>query len=170
MWVSDNGGFCDCGVLSDCAFYFGCAESVPGDVQYVIDAAGNPVVAVFIAQHAVACHVIAGEPPEIGIDESPVVCVNSAHDTGPGCFDAEIPACGVAFYFVACLVQNHGFDAEERERRGARFHRGCCGQGSHQNAAGFGLPPRINDGASVFADGVVIPEPFRFLNRFAYRA
>ena len=143
---------------------------MPGDVQHVIDAAGDPVVAVFIAHHAVACHVVAGKPAEIGIDKPPVVSVNSAHDAGPRGFDAEIPGGGVALYFVAFFVQNHGFDAEEGECRGTWFQRCCCGQGCHQNPAGFGLPPCINDGASLFADGVIIPEPFWFLNRFAYRA
>src|SRR5690606_36072055 len=44
--VSDHRSLGDVRVGDKGAFYFRCTETMPGDVQYVIDTAGDPVVAV----------------------------------------------------------------------------------------------------------------------------
>jgi hypothetical protein len=47
--IADDGGFRDLRVRDERAFDFGRAQAVAGDVEDVIDAAGDPVVAVLVA-------------------------------------------------------------------------------------------------------------------------
>src|SRR6185312_10091621 len=51
------------------------AGAVAADVDHVVDAAGDPVVAVLVAARAVAGEVVAGVGAEIGLDEALVVAV-----------------------------------------------------------------------------------------------
>ena len=44
------------------------------------------------------------------------------------------------------------------------------GNGRNQDAAGFGLPPGIDDGTSVAADDFMIPHPGFRVDRFAHGA
>ena len=46
----------------------------------------------------------------------------------------------------------------------------CTGQGGHQMAAGFGLPPGVDDRAAALADDVVVPVPGFGVDRFAHGA
>ena len=52
------------------AFDFGGAETMAGDVEYVVDATGDPVVAVLVAPRAVAGEIAARERFEVGVDEA----------------------------------------------------------------------------------------------------
>ena len=67
----------------ECAFDFDGADTVAADVQHVIDAAGDPVIAVFIAAATVAGEVCAGIGAEVGFEEALVVAVDGAHLAGP---------------------------------------------------------------------------------------
>src|SRR5690606_23478483 len=51
------------------AFHFGSAEAVTGDVEYVVHATGDPIVAIFVATAAVASEVIALIGFKVGRDE-----------------------------------------------------------------------------------------------------
>jgi hypothetical protein len=61
-------------------------------------------------------------------------------------------------------------DAEERPRRRAGLQVGRAGQRRDQDAAGFGLPPGVDDRAAALADDVVIPFPGFRVDRLADRA
>ena len=75
------------------ALDFGGAHAVAGDVDDVVDAAGDPVVAVVVAAAAVAGEVLAGIGLEVGVDETLVIAEHGAHLAGPGIGDAEIAGC-----------------------------------------------------------------------------
>src|SRR5262249_38738351 len=58
--VADHGGLGHGRVADQGALDLGGAEAVAGDVDHVVDAAGDPVVAVLVAAAAVAGEVLAG--------------------------------------------------------------------------------------------------------------
>ena len=58
-------------------------------------------------------------------------------------------------------------DAKEWVRGGARFQCRRAGQRRNENAAGFCLPPRIDNRAALIADDLVIPEPSFWIDRLA---
>ena len=67
-------------------------QAVARHIDDVVDAAGDPVVAVGIAPAAVAGEVLALVGREIGLDEAVVVAVDRAHLARPGIDDAQIAA------------------------------------------------------------------------------
>ena len=74
------------------------------------------------------------------------------------------------FEHMALGIDDFGLDAEERTgcRTGLQ---GCrTGQRRDQNAAGFGLPPCIDNRAAAVADHFVIPFPCFGVDRFTDRA
>ena len=81
--IADHGGFGDFRMRNECAFDFGGAEAVAGDVDDIIDAAGDPVIAVLVAAAAVAGEVLAGIGAEIGVDEALVIAIDGAHLARP---------------------------------------------------------------------------------------
>src|SRR5262249_20677364 len=74
------------------ALDLGGAQPVAGDVDDVVHAAGDPVVAVRIASRAVAGEVLAGIGREVGGEEALVVAVDRAHLARPAVGDAEVAA------------------------------------------------------------------------------
>jgi hypothetical protein len=57
--IADHGGLGDLLVRDQGALDFGGAHAVAGDVEHVVDAAGDPVVAVLVAAAAVTGEVVA---------------------------------------------------------------------------------------------------------------
>src|SRR5205085_7447575 len=88
--IADDGGFGDLGVGDQRALDLGGAHAVAGDVDDVVDAAGDPVIAVLVAPGAVAGEVFSGKGGEIRLDEALVVAVDGSHHARPGIGDAEI--------------------------------------------------------------------------------
>ena len=101
--IADDGGLRHLRMRDQRALDLGGAEAVAGDVDHVVDAAGDPVIAVRVAAAAVAGEVLAGIGREVGVDEALVVAVDRAHLAGPGVGDAEI-AGGRAFQHLALGV------------------------------------------------------------------
>src|SRR5262245_42119409 len=83
MRIADYGGFRDLGMRDQCAFDLGGAEPVAGDIDHVVDPAGDPVVSVGVAPAAVAGEVLAGIGLEIRVDKTLVVAVDGAHLARP---------------------------------------------------------------------------------------
>src|SRR5262249_17504497 len=135
----------------------------------VVDTTGDPVIAVGIAPTAVAGKVLALVGREVGLLEAGVVAIDRAHHPGPGPGDAEI-AGGLAFEHLAVGVDDLRRHAEERPRRRARLQLGRAGQRRDQDAAGFGLPPGIDDRAAVLANHAIVPFPGFRIDRLADRA
>src|SRR4030095_4048770 len=93
-----------------------------GDVDDVVDPAGDPVIAVLVAPAAVACEVLAGEGLEVGVDEALMITIDRAHHARPSIEDAEI-AGRLALQQLALAVDDGGPDAEEGPRRRSRLQR-----------------------------------------------
>ena len=83
MRVADDGGLGDEVVGDEGAFNFGRAHAMAGDVQHVVHAAGDPVVAILVAAAAVAGEIFAGVLDEIGFDKTLVVAIDGAHLARP---------------------------------------------------------------------------------------
>jgi len=81
--IADDCRFRDRLVSDQCAFDLGRSHAMAGHVEHVIDAPGDPVVAVFVSACAVAREVAALEGAEIGLNESFVVTIDRAHLAGP---------------------------------------------------------------------------------------
>src|SRR5574338_952477 len=77
--IGDHGRLGDLWMRHERAFHLGGADTVPGNVDHVVDAAGNPVIAILVTAAAVACEVEAGIGLEVGFEEPPVVVPYGAH-------------------------------------------------------------------------------------------
>ena len=164
MLHADDRRLSDRGILDEDRFQFGSADAVTGDVDHVVDAAGDPEVAVLVADGAVAREVIFTTPAvPIGIHVALFVAEDALRDAGPRLADGEDAVVGL----VAVLVEDGGVDAEEGQRGRARLRgRAARHRGDHV-AAGLGLPPGVDDRAALGADVAVVPEPSFRVDRFA---
>src|SRR5262249_15628688 len=86
--IAHDGGLRRLGVGDERALDLGGAHAVAGNVDHVVDPAGDPVIAVLVAPAAVAGEVFAGEAGEISLDEALMVAIDGAHHAGPGIGDA----------------------------------------------------------------------------------
>src|SRR5690606_13963205 len=141
-------------------------DAVAGDVDHVVHAAGDPVVAVGVAAGAVAGEVHARIRREVGVEEALVVAVHGAHLPGPGIEQHQV-AFALALEQVALGVDDRRLHAEER----ARGRTGLGGPGARQrrdqDAAGLGLPPGVDDRAAAVAHHLVVPAPGLRVDRLA---
>ena len=67
---ADHRGLGHCRVLDQATLKLGGAETVPGNVQDVVDSANDPVVAVFVAGHGITGQVDTVDLLEIGGDKA----------------------------------------------------------------------------------------------------
>src|SRR5262249_33859584 len=114
--IADHGGFRALRMRDERALDLGGAEPVSGHVDHVVDPAGDPVVAVFVAPTAVTGEVLAWVALEVGVDEALMVAIDGAHHAGPGIGDAQVAGCG-ALLNLAIGVDDLGDHPEERLRR-----------------------------------------------------
>lgn len=75
MRHTDHCGLSHFRVSNHSAFDFGGTHAVAGNIEHVIDAAGDPVVTVFVTASTVAGEIHAFEGLEVGID-------GNGHDHG----------------------------------------------------------------------------------------
>src|SRR5258708_32059456 len=68
---------------------------------------------------------------------------------------------------TAFAVDNHRLNAEERLGCRARLGRDGARKRGDENAAGFGLPPRVDNRTAFVADHAVIPQPRFGIDRLA---
>ena len=169
MREADHGGFGDLGVRDQSAFNLGGADAVAGNIEHVIDATGDPVITIFVATTAITREVVAIIGREIGLDETIMIFEDRPHLAGPAIGQDEI-AGRCAFENIAIGIDQSGLDTKEGPRCGAGFEGSRPRQGRDQNAAGFGLPPGIDNRAALFADHIVIPQPGFRINRLTNRA
>ena len=151
------------------AFDFGGAHAVARDIDHIVDAARDPVIAVLVAAAAVSGEIFAAVGAEIGQLEAFVIAIDRARLTGPAMRDAQI-ALGRAVEHRALIVDQLWPNTEERPARAARLHVVGRWQGGDHHAAGFGLPPGVDDGAAFFADDVEVPSPGFRVDRLTHRA
>jgi hypothetical protein len=153
------------------AFDLGRAHPVAGDVDHVIDAAGDPVVAILVPAAAVAGEVIALVVREIGADEPLRIAPERPHLARPAVLHAQDTlGRGLVDFLTRLRVEQHRLHAEEGGRCRAGLELRRAGQRRDQVAAGLRLPPRVDDGATALADDLVVPVPGFRVDRFPDRA
>ena len=136
------------------------------DVDHVVHAPGDPVVAILITAAAVAGEVGAGIGAEVGVDETLVVAIHGTHLARPGIQQHQV-AFGRAFDEGAIGIHQGRLHAEERQAGRTGLEVGGTGQRADEDAAGFGLPPGIDHRTACVADHVVIPAPGFGIDRLA---
>ena len=166
MWVADHGRFSNFGVQHQRAFHFGSAHAVSGDIKHIVDASGDPVVAILIATGAVAGKVVAGEGTEIGIDKPLVIAVDGANLARPAGLNRQHTLYR-ALELIALLVEQHWLDTKEWTGRRAGLECGGAGQRRQHVGAGLGLPPGVDDRAAAVANHFVVPLPSLWVDRLA---
>src|SRR5207249_484556 len=139
-------------------------------VDDVVDAAEDAVIAVGGFDRPVAGEIRPVAPilavPVLAIarvvlrDEAVGVAPDRLEDARPRVLDADVAGLACAFGdLVAVLVVDHRMDAGDRRPGAARLHRPHAGDRAAQKAAGFGLPPGVDDDRLALADDVVVPAP-----------
>ncbi len=151
-----------------CAFDFGGAHAVTRYVDHVINTAGDPVIAIIIATCAITGGVDVFKRAEIGLDEAFMVTIDRPHLTRPAVLDDKV-AIGCTGQFLAFVIKQGRLNTKERQGRRTRFEVGRTRQRRNQDAAGFGLPPGIDNRAVLFADMLVIPFPGFRVDRLTHR-
>ena len=142
-----------------------------GDVDHVIHAPRDPVIAVRVPAAPVPGKVVALVVAEIGLLEPLVIAPDRAHLAWPAVSDTQNP-----LHVIALDLGTGGgfkydrFDPEERLHRGAGFGGVGTGQRRHQVTAGFRLPPCVHDRAVPFAHNVIVPIPGFGVDRLAHGA
>lgn len=112
-----------------------------GDVDDVVDAAANPVVALRVARRAVACEVVALVHVQVRVHVALVRAPDCAAHGWPGLLEGQDALDVVAVFLLAGDgVDDRGLDAEEGKGGGTRLGRGDSGEGCDDVGAGFGLP------------------------------
>src|SRR5580700_5021080 len=137
-----------------------------GDIDDVVDPPCQPVEPVLVPPGAITGEIQPGEMGEIGLDETPVIAEDRAHDPWPSMGDTEISFAGTVDD-LAVVVDDDRLDAKEWPRCRSRLQRCRAGDRGYQDAAGFGLPPGVDDRAALLADMIVVPEPSLGVDRFA---
>ena len=95
--------------------------------------------------------------------------MHRAHHPGPGAADRQVAAL-VGGLRVAVVVHDVGLDARQGQGGGAGLGGGGPRQGADHHAAGFRLPPGVDDRAAVASDHVAVPHPSLGVDRLAHGA
>ena len=148
MRITDHRGLGDLVVQDQAGFDFGGTQAVTGNVKHVIDAAGDPVIAVFVAFRAVTGEVIALVHREIGFVETIMITVDGAHHRRPRTFHRQVTLGRVTLDLVTLVIEQYRLYPKERVGRGTGLERGRAWQRSQQVSTGLGLPPGIDDRAA----------------------
>ncbi|SAA50275.1 Uncharacterised protein [Enterobacter cloacae] len=154
----NNGGFGNLRMRYQGRFNLRGAQTVAGDVQHVVHAAGDPVIAIFITTRAVAAEVHVFKGREVGLLEAIVIAEQGPRLARPGVDDNQVTF-GGPVQRVAFVIHQRRLDAEERTGCRAGFQlRGARHRGDHK-AAGFGLPPGVHHRTFLVADFLPVPLP-----------
>src|SRR6185369_14242747 len=159
----------DAWVIDERALHFHRANAMTGDVDDVVHATEQPVVAVRVAFGAVAGHVNAAAPlvpvlPDVAVR----IAVDAAEHRRPRARQRQQSSANVDL--VAAFGANFGADAGERFGRRSGLERGHARQWRDHDRAGLRLPPRVDDGAARTADELVVPDPGLGIDRFTDRS
>src|SRR5262249_21782377 len=103
-------------VRDERALDLGGTDAMTGDVQDVVDAAHDPVVAVLVAPRAVAGEVAARDIAEVLLPEALVVAPPRAEHRGPGLLQPQHPAVPRG-HGRAVLLYNVGDNAKHWQPR-----------------------------------------------------
>src|SRR5579862_2678718 len=138
------------------------------DVNHVVDATHDPEITVLVATRAVAGEICAVDLREIISLVALGVSVNRAQHSGPWLAHYQQAALVGADAF-AVAGDDVGCDSGKRKSRGAGLGSGRARHRADHDSAGLGLPPRVDDRASIAADNPAIPHPRFRIDRLAHR-
>src|SRR5690554_4254284 len=153
-------------VSDKAALDLGRAETMPRDIEHIVDTAHHPIKAVLIASRTIARKIFAGEDIEIGLFEALIVAPDGAEHRRPGLLDDEQAARAGGDLFAA-LIDDLRHDAEEGMATSAGLYRCRARDRREHDGARFGLPPSIDDRTAPAPDGRVIPHPGLGVDRLA---
>src|SRR6185312_15589097 len=138
-----------------------------GNVDDVIHPAHDPEVAVFVFTGTVAGEIHAGNLRPVLLHIAIGIAVNRAQHSRPGLLKHQKSARASGDGFAI-----HGDDLghHTRKRFGSRTRLGSNRAGNRRDhdVAGFGLPPGIDDRATVVADHLAVPHPGLRVDRLTY--
>src|ERR1700686_4621416 len=156
MRKSNDGGLCHLRMSDQGAFDFRGTQPVTGDIDDIVYTTRNPVIAVRIAPRAIAGEIHTLKGLEVRVDEALMVAVDSTHLSGPAIQQHQI-ALARALKDAALIVDDGRLHAKERHGGGSWLQVDRARQRGNQNAAGFRLPPGVDNGTAAIADHTVIP-------------
>ena len=131
---------------------------MPRHVEDIVHATHHPDVAVFVFPRPVAREITTGDRGEVRVLVALMIAVERAEHRRPRLLHHEqAPLIGTEA--LALLRDDVGDDAGKWPRAASRFGRRDAGQGRDHDAAGFRLPPRIDDRTTLGTDHSVIPHP-----------
>src|SRR4051794_29460732 len=128
------------------------------DVHDIVDAPEYPEIAIIIAPRCVASEIAPGHAGPVLLRETIRIAPDIANHTGPGLPDDQIPL-AIVFDWLAFGVDYLGDHSRQRQRCRARLERHRSRRRRDHDGSGFGLPPGIDDRATLFSDHLVIPLP-----------
>ncbi len=120
MRITDDGCLRHFGMRHQRAFDFGRAHAVAGNVDDVVDAAGDPVIAILVPAAAIPGEIMARICREIGLHESFMIPIDGPHLAGPGIGDAEV-ALANAFLGGSGCIDDLRLHPEEGPAGGSRL-------------------------------------------------
>src|SRR5712672_2348579 len=147
------------------ALDLGGAEAMARDVDDVVHSSRQPIETVLVPPGAVAGEVEPRKGREISLHETLVIAKNRTHHSRPRAGDTQISFAGTVDHIVV-VVDDYRFNAEEGPRRRSRLQWRRARDRGDQDAAGFGLPPSVDDRAALLADMIVVPQPRLGVDRF----
>src|SRR6478672_782991 len=124
---------------------------MPSDVDHVVNAAHDPVVTVSVATGVVPSEIIVRDFGPVLFFISLVVSPNPTKHAGPRFCDDE-PATLTWRNRLPRGIDNGRHDSGQRFGATAGLGGNGARERGHHDAAGFGLPPGIDDRAALAAD------------------
>ena len=143
------------------------SQTVTRDVQHVVHAPGDPVIAIFIATRAVAAEIHIFEGGEVGLLKTFVIAKQRTRLTRPGVGDHQT-AFGGPLQRVTFVIDQRRLHAEERTCCRTGFQLGSARQWCDHETASFGLPPGVDHRAFLVADLLPVPLPRFRVNWLAH--
>src|SRR5687768_13086264 len=129
-----------------------------GYVENVVDSADDPEIAVWILAATIACEVTPFYLAPVDVLETLRITPNAAEHAWPWLSNHQFAAT-VFGDDLAFVIHHFRQDAKERKSSATRLGGRGAGQRCDHDAARFGLPPRINDGATLATDHFPVPDP-----------
>src|SRR4051812_49260497 len=120
------------------------------DVHHVIDPAQDPVVAIMVAARGVAGEIGARDLAPILFFVALVIAPDAANHAGPRLLQYQI-AFVVGRDWLAFEIHNFRHDSRHRQCARPWLQRYGTGHRRDQDAAGFGLPPGVDNGTATAA-------------------
>src|SRR4030095_15533138 len=159
VWSADDGRFGDARMIDQRTLDFHRADTVPRDIQHIVNAAEQPEEPVLIAFRAVAGEVHIRRPAAPVLSHIALrITVDAAQHRRPWTRQREEPAASAGDR-IALLGFDLRLDARKRSRRRARLRRRESWQRRDHDRASLRLPPGVDDRAALTANVAVVPDP-----------